>query len=162
MWYEIKNCILLTQPNTNPQSHTGVSLMDADEGKDATEWRTSKTHWLPSKNDLTLKTIDERVSGLTGLPISHQEQVQVLKYGVGGRYVGHHDYFNPSVYLNDKYMTRMVDEGRRNRLLTVFWYLNTVEHGGETIFLRSNNLIGNNHKNCDDDAGIKVKPMKGR
>ena len=40
---------------------SGVSLMDADKGKEATEWRTSSTYFLETGNDKTIQSIDERM-----------------------------------------------------------------------------------------------------
>ena len=34
---------------------------------------------------------------LTRLPITHAEDTQVLKYELRGRYVAHHDFFDPKV-----------------------------------------------------------------
>ena len=54
-------------------AQSGVSLMDKDKGKEATEWRTSSTYFMPSKGHAPLQAIDDRVSQLTRVPTSHQE-----------------------------------------------------------------------------------------
>jgi hypothetical protein len=64
--------------------YSDVSLMDKDKGKAASEFRTSQSTFLPSKSDLILQNIDQRVASLTRLPRDHQEMVQVLRYGMGG------------------------------------------------------------------------------
>lgn len=61
-------------------AQSGVSLMDKDRGKAATEWRTSATHFMPSPKHPVLQAIDRRVASLTRTPLSHQEYVQVLRY----------------------------------------------------------------------------------
>jgi len=53
-------------------AQSGVSLMDKDKGKKATEWRTSWTYFLPTKADKTMITIDERVEDITRAPLTHQ------------------------------------------------------------------------------------------
>ena len=55
---------------------SGVSLMDKDKGKAATEWRTSSTYFLRTGSDEVLRTVDRRVESLTMIEKSHQEQVR--------------------------------------------------------------------------------------
>ncbi len=66
---------------------SGVALMDKDRGKEATDWRTSSTYFMPSYQDAVLQSIDRRVADLTRQPGDHQEDVQVLKYDHTQRYV---------------------------------------------------------------------------
>jgi prolyl 4-hydroxylase len=66
--------------------YSDVSLMDQDKGKAASQFRTSQSTFLPSRADLKLQYIDHRVASLTRLPQDHQEMVQVLRYGLGGRF----------------------------------------------------------------------------
>lgn len=113
---------------------SSVSLMDHDKGKDDTEFRTSSTYFMATNADATLVSIDERVSWLTRQAKENFEDVQVLRYEPGQSYDAHHDYFDPKWYASDAGVMRMIDNGRRNRLVTVFWYLSEVEEGGETAF----------------------------
>jgi prolyl 4-hydroxylase len=46
---------------------------------------------------------------------------QVLRYQEGQRYDSHHDFFDPKYYTKDERVQEMIDGGRRNRLITVFW-----------------------------------------
>jgi hypothetical protein len=69
------------------------------------------------------------------------------------------DYGNPQ-------MLDMVDCGARNRLSTLFWYLNTVPEGGETYFPRALNASGVeynrwNYNYADCYLGLAVKPRQG-
>ena len=58
--------------------------------------RTSKGMFLPQFSpDNTIRSIEERISLLTAIPLEHGEGIQVLHYTVGGEYVPHFDYFNP-------------------------------------------------------------------
>ena len=106
------------------RSASGVSLMDQDQGKDASEWRTSQSAFIASqrKGD-ALDLLEHRTSSLTRLPISHQEYTQVLRYGKGQKYDSHHDYFNKEYYAKDPGTLDLIQHGKRNRLATVFWYL---------------------------------------
>ncbi|CAN0154104.1 unnamed protein product [Discosporangium mesarthrocarpum] len=70
-----------------------VSLMDHDRGKDDTNWRTSKTHFMRSTGDQLLQGINQRVEDITRVPQGHQEHVQVLRYEVSERYTAHHDFW---------------------------------------------------------------------
>eukprot|EP00518_Triparma_eleuthera_P004832 CAMPEP_0182463108 /NCGR_PEP_ID=MMETSP1319-20130603/7146_1 /TAXON_ID=172717 /ORGANISM="Bolidomonas pacifica, Strain RCC208" /LENGTH=417 /DNA_ID=CAMNT_0024662615 /DNA_START=152 /DNA_END=1401 /DNA_ORIENTATION=- len=142
---------------------SGVSLMDKDKGKKATEWRTSSTYFLPSRRDAVLEGIDSRVEALTRISKGNQEQIQVLNYGPTQKYDGHHDYFDPAMYANDAHTMRMIDGGRRNRIATVFFYLSDVEGGGETMFFRAHGKRQpTNLSDCSDGNGLKVKPEKGK
>ena len=60
----------------------------------------------------------------------------------------------------------MIRNGAKNRLLTVFSYLSTVQkdNGGHTIFpLANGNVKGYNHdyKNCDVKNALKISPEEG-
>ena len=116
---------------------SGVALKDADVGKAAKEFRTSSQFFLPTVDDPVLERVDRRVQFLTRLPISHAEYIQVLKYAHLEHYSAHHDFFNPREYANNPHMLRETEGGARNRLATVFFYLNNVSRGGETNFPRA-------------------------
>ena len=62
---------------------------------------------------------------------------QVLRYLPGQKYDAHHDYFDPEMYKGQPHMIRMVENGRRNRLATLLWYMNDVPGGGGTHFPRA-------------------------
>ena len=143
-------------------ANSGVSLMDKDKGKAATEWRTSTTYFMPSpEHPAVLKPIDERVAQLTRQPKPHQELVQVLRYEQGQKYDAHHDFFNPSLYKGDQGTMRLIEHGARNRLATVLWYLSDVAEGGETIFpMEGGRAHPRSNAHCED--GLRVYPRQGR
>lgn len=66
--------------------------MDKDKGRPASDFRTSQTTFLPS-NHKAIIDIDYRTASLVRVPRNHQENVQVLRYGVGEHYDSHHDFF---------------------------------------------------------------------
>lgn len=73
---------------------------------------------------------------------------QIVRYVGGQKYDQHYDYFNPQFYQQDASTLRMINNGQRNRLVTVLWYLTTVGvgGGGHTIFpLVNGSKIGPNY-----------------
>jgi len=153
---------------------SGVALKDADKGKAAKEFRTSSQYFLPTTKDKMLEKIDRRVSQLTRIPISHAEYIQVLKYEHLEHYSAHHDFFDPAAYASNKEMLASVEHGAKNRLATVFFYLNNVTSesdlsvgGGQTNFPRAATaeypdggpLV---HDYFDCSRGLSVYPQEGK
>lgn len=145
-------------------AQSGVALMDKDKGKAATDWRTSSTYFMATRRYPELKPIDRRVSGLTRLPIDHQEDVQVLRYEETQRYDTHHDYFDRRLYAESPNTIELIKNGKRNRFITVLWYLSDVAEGGETIFpLFDGRTHQAQHRDCDLMQGaLRSPPKEGR
>jgi prolyl 4-hydroxylase len=140
--------------------YSGVVLMDHDAGRPASDFRTSQTTFLSANKDTILTDIDYRTASLVRIPRRHQEPVQVLRYGHDERYTSHHDYFDPNLYRKDPSTLRLIGHGRRNRMVTVFWYLTTVEEGGETVFPRA---FGGKERSVEDcETGLRVQPEEGK
>eukprot|EP00063_Salmo_salar_P013347 XP_013988182.1 PREDICTED: transmembrane prolyl 4-hydroxylase-like [Salmo salar] len=121
-----------------------------------------------------------RVARLTRLPsalVDLSEPLQVVRYEQGGHYHAHHD--SGPVYPETACThTRLAANTSTPfetscRYITVLFYLNSVEGGGETAFPVADNrtyeevsLIQNNvdlmdtRKNCDR-SNLRVKPTKG-
>jgi prolyl 4-hydroxylase len=95
--------------------------------------RSSRGLFMSSREHTTLKRIDERISNLTGLNIMNIEDVQILKYEVGDYYLPHNDYLSPQLYQSHS-MVKLTHAGHKNRLVTVFWYMNSNVSGGCTSF----------------------------
>lgn len=51
---------------------------------------------------------------------------QVLRYDHMEHYSAHHDFFDPAAYATNPQMLASVEHGAKNRLATVFFYLNNV------------------------------------
>ena len=93
------------------------------------ERRTSwGTYFLLEENDLVAR-IDQRLADLVRWPLNHAEGIQVLKYGVGGEYTPHFDFFPP-----EEAGSKVHTAKGGQRIATVIMYLNDVPEGGETIF----------------------------
>ncbi|KAL1510841.1 hypothetical protein AB1Y20_007123 [Prymnesium parvum] len=87
--------------------------------------RTSATSWcnVPyCEGDPTIQQIRARIANVTGVPISHGEHVQVLRYEVGQFYKEHHD------------QNALPHSPWGPRLFTFFLYLSDVDEGGGTRF----------------------------
>ena len=155
-----EECDHIQQIATPHMQYSSVTLMDHDAGRPASDFRTSQTTFLDAQDDPILIDIDYRTASLVRIPRNHQESVQVLRYGITERYAAHHDYFNPELYQNDPNTLSLTQNGRRNRFATVFWYLSTVEEGGETVFPR---FHGRREKSAEDcTTGLKVRPESGK
>jgi prolyl 4-hydroxylase len=155
-----EECQHIQQTAAPTMRYSDVVLMDHDAGRPASDFRTSQTTFLNADDDEILVDLDYRTASLVRIPRSHQEPIQVLRYGNTERYTSHHDYFDPRLYQKDKKTLRLIGNGRRNRMVTVFWYLSDVEQGGETIFPRSG---GGRERSFDDcETGLKVKPESGK
>ncbi len=104
--------------------------------------RTSQGMFFPQETtDPILKNIENRIATYTQIPVENGEAIQVLRYGVGGEYKPHYDYFDPAIPGSAPHLSR-----GGQRVATLIMYLKTTEEGGETIFPR---------------AKIKVTPIKG-
>jgi len=148
-------------------SNSGVSVKDVDKGKAVETWRTSSTHFLSSSGFAPLQKVEQRVQRLTRINVSHAEDVQVLRYDLAGRYLAHNDFFDPKDYKGDPGTMRLIQNGAKNRLATVFFYLNDVPRGGHTGFPRAGGLPIPMKPNGEADygnckVGIQVAPKKNK
>ena len=156
----IEECQHIQQRATPHLAYSDVVLMDHDAGRPASDFRTSSTTFLDATHDPTLTALEYRTAALVRIPRHHQEPVQVLRYERTEKYQAHHDYFDPKFYGNDPGTLKLIQHGKRNRLVTVFWYLSTVPEGGETIFPRA---FGQRERSTQDcETGLKVRPEMGK
>lgn len=83
--------------------------------------RTSYGMFIKRLNDPIIERIERRISLVTHYPVSHQEDIQVLRYTKGQKYGAHYD------------SSSNTDEaGPHYRMATFYMYLSDVEEGGET------------------------------
>jgi prolyl 4-hydroxylase len=111
---------------------SGEILDDGTFDTIVTEDRTSTNAWCSDDCADDPVTIDlfQRMQTLVGIPMSHSEEIQLLRYEQGQFYNEHHD------YNEDEY-----DMIQGVRILTIYIYLNTMtESGGGTMFPALNNL----------------------
>jgi len=107
---------------------TRSSVVDMSTGENVPDAsRTSYSVYFIKGETPLIKQIEARAAKLVGVPVSHLEPLQVVRYTNGQFYKAHHDY-----------LPRSPDVIRYgNRTATVFAYLNTLppeEMGGGTFF----------------------------
>jgi len=93
--------------------------------------RTSEGAYFQRAENALIQRIDARTSALMQLPEDHGEGLQVMRYGTGGEYMPHYDYFAPEEKGSAPHI---VNGGQR--VSTLIMYLDDVDAGGETIFPR--------------------------
>jgi prolyl 4-hydroxylase len=98
------------------------------------------THFVRGETALVAR-IEQRVAALTGIPVEHQEPLQILHYGVGGEYEPHFDFFKADAAGE---AAQLKHGGQR--IATLVMYLNDVAAGGATLFPR---------------LGVETKPRRG-
>jgi prolyl 4-hydroxylase len=130
---ECDHLINLAKGSLTPSTVVG----DDPGGVLMSDVRKSEGYWVPKDHDETVRKIEKLIAEITGTPIENGEALYVIKYGVGGEYKPHHDYFDPG--------SKELQNGGQ-RVATVIMYLNTPEEGGETDFPK---------------ASIKITPIKG-
>lgn len=141
--------------------YSQVTLMDKDKGRPASDFRTSQSAFVGSDGDDIMTRLEHRTASLTRIHKSHQEHTQVLRYGEEEKYDAHLDWFDRRHYQKDEHTLRLIDNGRKNRLATVFWYLSDVEEGGHTNFPRFGK--GPQPRDFTDcSRGLSVKPQRGK
>jgi prolyl 4-hydroxylase len=98
-------------------------------------YRIAESTWLSSNRESS-KRILNIVSELTKLPVSNMESIQIVKYGIGGQYKLHHDFFHES----ESYAEDILKNGG-NRVKTALIYLNDDFEGGATEFPNLNHTV---------------------
>lgn len=143
---------------------SGLATMDGTVSEE--DVRTSTQTFMERGGNAQILALEERAHNLTRLPYALGENIQVVRYVEGQKYGAHRDFFNPNDYHRQPQQLRSVEYGGRNRMATVFWYLQTVTEGGETFFPRALNEQGReyhpwNHDHDDCYRGMTVKPVQG-
>ncbi|XP_037730686.1 prolyl 4-hydroxylase subunit alpha-2-like isoform X1 [Drosophila subpulchrella] len=103
---------------------TKLTLSLVDTGT-MSEFRASKDSNIILSQGKVVRTLEDRVTDMTGLSMEMSDEFSLINYGLGGHYVLHTDYHN---YFDQ---TRCV---KGDRLATVLFYLGDVDSGGATIF----------------------------
>ena len=85
-----------------------------------------------------IERLERRVHAVTRTAVDEGEEIQVVRYTEGQMYEAHWDYFDPNNYQQQPEVVEDMNLMTRNRLATVFWYLNSIpqESGGATFFPR--------------------------
>ncbi|XP_039232777.1 prolyl 4-hydroxylase subunit alpha-1 [Drosophila yakuba] len=94
-----------------------------DSGQES-EVRASKDSYIVES-----KTLNDRVTDMTGLSMELSDPFSLINYGIGGHYMLHYDYHKYTNTTRAKY---------GDRIATLLFYLGEVDSGGATIFPRIN------------------------
>ncbi|MBS0456048.1 MAG: 2OG-Fe(II) oxygenase [Proteobacteria bacterium] len=127
--------------------YTGAPFLERSQVVDpatgrqlANDLRTSQgMSFTPTLEDLGIRLLQHRLSGLCGFELAQCEPLTLLHYGVGEQYRPHRDYFMPSA--------PQLRQPGGQRHSTVCVYLNEVVRGGQTDF---------------PERGVSVNPQRGR
>ncbi|MDR5853872.1 2OG-Fe(II) oxygenase [Caballeronia sp. LZ062] len=106
------------------------SVVDPDSGNEVTiTARQSEGAFVNASTDALVGTIDRRLAELFRQPVENGEDLHILRYGVGGEYRPHFDYFPEEQAGSRHHMQR-----GGQRVATIILYLNEVARGGDTTF----------------------------
>jgi prolyl 4-hydroxylase len=106
------------------------AVVDPASGSEITiNERNSEGAFVDASTDALVETVDRRLAELFGQPVENGEDLHLLRYGVGGEYRPHYDYFPEEQAGSRNHMLR-----GGQRIATVILYLNEVERGGDTTF----------------------------
>ena len=96
-------------------------------GLDQKNVRTSSNTFIDRGVKPGIVQLEERVHRLTRTWYDEGEHIQVVRYESAGQqmYEAHWDYFNPNQYRTQPDVVERMDMRRRNRMATLFWYINT-------------------------------------
>lgn len=91
--------------------------------------RTSDGAFLDVGQDPVVARVEQRIAHVTGIPASHGEGLQILRYRDAQEYRPHFDFFEPQSAADARKM-----DVSGNRVGTMIFYLSDVERGGGTYF----------------------------
>lgn len=106
------------------------------------DYRTSEHMFYGRSENDVVKSIEDKISMFTRIPVANFEGLSVIYYRAGTYYKPHYDYFDPAFVGNQSVLAR-----GGQRIITVLMYLNDVKEGGNTYF-----------PNCN----VTIKPEVGR
>lgn len=105
-------------------------------GEEIDGYRTADSCWLSGDDATILFWLQDYISKATNLPIENQESPHIVRYGIGGEYKEHHDWFD----VNDKDNKEHIEHSG-NRTHSFLVYLNDDFKGGETEFINLKQTI---------------------
>jgi prolyl 4-hydroxylase len=120
------------------------SVVDSGSGVDGRNDRVRVSESVVTfkgENSL-VSDVERKISVVAGCPVSHLENLQLTRYGPGGFYVPHDDFFE----FSNPAASQILKRGGQ-RVATFVIYLNTPLMGGTTDFPR---------------LGVEVQPEEGK
>jgi prolyl 4-hydroxylase len=113
---------IINKANDSFTRSTVVGIDGSDES------RTSETAWI-SKDDPVARKVLERACALSGKPMEHTEELQVVRYKPGTYYREHHD-----ACCDESEACSLFENKGGQRVGTLLVYLNEEFTDGETHF----------------------------
>jgi prolyl 4-hydroxylase len=99
---------------------TRSTVVGGESGR-VSDIRTSFGTFIPKRFDSVLRTIENRCAEFSGIPVEHQEQMQLLRYRDGQKYSDHTD--------------GLISDNGGKRIATILMFLHEPTEGGETSFV---------------------------
>mmetsp|Transcript_24823 Transcript_24823/g.58912 ORF Transcript_24823/g.58912 Transcript_24823/m.58912 type:complete len:427 (-) Transcript_24823:163-1443(-) len=145
----------------------------AIQNKDVGEtfgWSRTSSSTVIRDIDPQLQVLQRRTAQLVRADATHLEPTSVSRYHIGEYYGPHRDYYEPTMYSNDPATLRHLHNGYRNRMISIFLYLNDVpqdeegHHDGKSSMngVTSFPLTSNIPLEDACITGLQVSPRKGR
>jgi prolyl 4-hydroxylase len=120
-----------------------ATVIDAvNGGRKTSDHRDSSTYFFPLQSSDVIRSVENKITSFTTIPVQNGEDFQLAHYGVGEYYQPHFDWHDP-----DYEGTKALLEQNGQRHATVLIYLNKVEKGGNTSFPK---------------IGLEIVPRPGR
>jgi prolyl 4-hydroxylase len=98
------------------------------DGHPDPDYRTSESCNLPPSDPL-IRSIERKLSALTGIPVDHGETIQGQRYAPGQQFKEHYDFFH-----TDRTSWPMYEASGGQRTWTAMIFLNAPARGGQTYF----------------------------
>ena len=133
--FTFKDCQMMIEA-AQPSLTTSTVLGEEIEG-----YRKADGTWLPV-DSLISRKVFHIIHELTECKPDQMELVHIVKYGIGGEYKAHHDFF----HITEDYAAEHIAHGG-NRIKSALIYLNDDFEGGATFF---------------PELGVLVQPELGK
>lgn len=112
-----------------PRLARSTVLADETGDNELHAGRVSQGMFFARSETPLIHQIEERIAQLVNWPLDHGETLQILRYGPGGKYDPHYDYFDPAL-PGSREALRVAG----NRVGTLIMFLQSPERGGSTLF----------------------------
>jgi prolyl 4-hydroxylase len=142
--------------------YSDSAIHDRDDGE-TFGWSRTGSSTIIRKIEPKLQSLTRRLAQLVRVHVTHLEPTTVSKYRIGEYYGPHHDYFEPTLYSGDPATIRLLENGLRNRMISIFWYLSDLpqqqqQQNGATSFP----LVSKVPLDEACNTGLQVPPKKGK
>ncbi|WJX88372.1 procollagen-proline 4-dioxygenase [Trifolium repens] len=148
---ECEHLINIAKPNMRMST-----VIDTQTGKSVnSSVRTSSGTFIMRGHDQIMSNIEKRIADFTFIPVENGEDVNILHYEVGQKYLTHADYFSNEISTKNG----------GQRIATMLMYLSSVEEGGETNFPYAKGNFSsvpwwNKLSDCGK-KGLSIRPKMG-